>query len=365
MRTKTRTIALAVSAVFGATALALAGGMVADQGTDFGLIAAAYAKDEGGASGGHASGGGEKGGAEKGGAMGGAEKGGGHVSGGSSGGHTSGGAEKGGGHTSGGDSGHASGAKGSPHTESNRYGLERADHGTKAGHEGHASGVHGANAKHGGNVSTYYATGAVRTFGGGSGLASLEGVMEGPARFAPGSTLSVTETLQPGPKFSFRYWGGWAVPDDGGTGDGTVTPTIVDNTIEPAPVGGGGGPLAGLQLNSAARCDGVAMNMPTKSFYTNSNLTRLDAARVELDPEAIGSGRGLDPTPMANVQEALVDGKVDPVLVGAYLGMISRKPVTPEVVKRVAFRLCVPMDDATAQNIAQAANDVNQTASAD
>jgi hypothetical protein len=44
---------------------------------------------------------------------------------------------------------------------------------------------------------------------------------------------------------------------------------------------------------------------------------------------------------------------------------MSRTTVTPETVKRVAFRLCVPVDDATADNIAEAAQQVNVTASAD
>jgi hypothetical protein len=239
--------------------------------------------------------------------------------------------------------------------------MEQGGHGTKAGHEGHASGVHGANAKHGGQTSTYYSTGAARTFGGGSGIVGLDGVMEGPARFAANSSLSVTEALQPGPKFTFRYWGGWAVPDDGGDGGGVNPPAVVD---EGMPIGGGGGPLAGTSLPSAARCDGVGSNMPTKSFLTTANRTRLEAARMELDPEAGGDRRGADPTLMANVQEALVDGKPDALTVGAYLGMMSRGTVSAATVKRIAFRLCAPMTDDLAQRIAAAAEEVRFTASA-
>ena len=355
MRTQIRKLSLAVAAVFGVTALAMIGGPLVDRDTDFGLVATAQAKDEGGTSGGHASGGsGGKGGGESG-SKGAGESGGGHTSGGSSG-HTSGG-------ESGGESGGSSGAKGSPHTESARQGMEKAAHGTKAGHEGHASGVHGANATHGGKVSAYHASGAVRTFGGGSGLSTTESIMEGPARFAPNSTLSVTETLQPGPKFTFRYWGGWSVPTDGGGGDDGVV--VAQAIVDPTPVGGGGGQLARLDLASAARCDGVGSNMPTRSFYTNANLGRLDAARNEIDPAFVGGRGESDPAMMAAVQEALVDGRSDPVLVGTYLGMMSRTTVTPDTVKRVAYRLCVPVDDATANNIAEAAQQVNLTANAD
>jgi hypothetical protein len=344
---------------------------IADTIASIGMVGSAHAKDEGGSSGGHTSGssGHASGGATSGGhASGGgstSHASGGHASGGSSsshasGGHTSGG--KSGGHTSGAEGGHSSGGKGAPHTASSRRGMEQAGHGTKPGHEGHASGIHGANAKHGGNVSTYYTTGTARSFGGGSGIGGLDGVLEGPARFAPNSTLSLTDARQPGPKFTFRYWGGWAIPDDGGGGGGggDDTPTTVDVT----PIGGGGGPLAGLSLPSAARCDGVGTNMPTKSFYTSSNLVRLDAARMELDPEAIGSQRGLDPKMMVAVQEALVDGKPDALTVGAYLGLMSRSAVTPEAVKRVAYRLCAPMTDELARSIAQAAEEVRVTAKA-
>jgi hypothetical protein len=370
MRTQIRKLSLAVAAVFGVTALAMIGGPLVDRDTDFRLVASAHAKDEGGTSGGHTSGGsGGKGGGESGSK--GAGESGGHTSGGSSGhtsggssGHTSGGSS--GGHTSGGDSGgssgHSSGGKGSPHTTSARHGMEQSAHGTKVGHEGHSSGVHGANATHGGKVSAYHASGAARTFGGGSGLSTTESVMEGPARFAPNSTLSLTETLQPGPKFTFRYWGGWTVPTDGGGDDGVVVAQVI---VDPTPVGGGGGQLARLDLASAARCDGVGGNMPTRSFYTNANLGRLDAARKEIDPGYV-AGRGeSDPAMMAAVQEALVDGRSDPVLVGTYLGMMSRTTVTPETVNRVAYRLCVPVNDAAANNIAEAAQQVNFTASAD
>ena len=89
MRTRFRTLALAVTAAFGVTALAPAGGPFAERLDVIGLIASAYAKDEGGASGGgHTSG----------------STSGGHTSGASSGGHTSGG------HTTGGSSSHASGS---------------------------------------------------------------------------------------------------------------------------------------------------------------------------------------------------------------------------------------------------------------
>ncbi len=407
MRTKVRSLTLAVAAVFGATAIALAVGPLDDRLADIGVIASAYAKEEGGSSGGHTSGttagssgghtsgatshssssGGHTsgGGSDKGGSSGGHTSGstshssGGHTSGGgsekggASGGHTSGGgSDKGGssgGHTTGADSGHASGdgsKGGGPNTASHRYGLERADHGTKPGHEGHASGVHGANAKHG---ASSHSSGSDRRFGGGSGIGGMEQVLEGPARFAESTTLTQTASTDPGPKFRFRYWGGWALPEppdgDGGT-DVAVNPIdIGDSSLTAAPVGGGGGPLAKLVLNSPARCDDVGQNMPTRAFYTTANLSRLDAALVELDPDALKSGRGLDPSLMVDVQEELVDGGADKALVGTYLAMMSKVPVTPETVKRVAYRLCAPIDDDTASKIAQMAEEVRTLAVAD
>ena len=198
MTTQVRTLTLAVAAVFGATAIALAVGPLDDRLAGIGVIASAYAKDEGGSSGGHTSGatggssGGHTSGATSSSSSGGHTSGGGSDKGGSAaGGHTSGGGSEGGssagGHTSGGGSdkggasgGHASGGGesggghesgggskgGGPTTASHRYGLERADHGTKPGHQGHASGVHGATAKHG---ASSHATGSDRRFGGGSG----------------------------------------------------------------------------------------------------------------------------------------------------------------------------------------------------
>jgi hypothetical protein len=411
MKTTVRSLTLAVAAVFGATAIALSVGPLDDRIAGIGVIASAYAKEEGGSSGGHTSGttagssgghtsgatsqssssgghtsggGSDKGGSsagghtsgggsDKGGASGGHTSGGGSDKGGASGGHTSGGgSDKGGssgGHTTGADSGHASGGGskgGGPNTASHRYGLERADHGTKPGHEGHASGVHGANAKHG---ASSHSSGSDRRFGGGSGIGGMEQVLEGPARFAETSTLTQTASTDPGPKFRFRYWGGWAIPEPPGVDDGTdvaVNPVdIGDTSSTAAPVGGGGGPLAKLVLNSPARCDDVGQNMPTRAFYTTANLSRLDAALVELDPDAVRAGRGLDPTMMANVQEELVDGRADPVLIGSYLGMMSRKPLSAETVKRVAYRLCAPIDDNTASQIARMAEEVRSVASAD
>jgi hypothetical protein len=365
MTTRVRTLTFAVAAVFGATAIALAAVPLIDQFADIGAVASAYAKDEGGAAGGHTSGetgsssGGHAsgGGSDKGGASGGhtsgggADKGGGHTSGG----HTSGGgADKGGGHTSGGGT-HGGG----PNTASHRYGLERSTHGTKPGHEGHASGVHGQNAQHGSSV---HGAGADRRFGGGNGIAGMEQVPEGPARFAGSSMLTQSASSEPGPKFRFRYWGGWDIPDDPND-VGTVVVEAVD--VPATPVGGGGGPLAKLSLASAARCDDVGANMPSRSFFSAANLARLDAARTEIDPDALASRRGLDPTLMANVQEELVDGRADPVLVGTYLGMMTRTPVSPEMVKRVAFRLCAPMTDEMAGQIAQAAEEVRVVANKD
>ena len=398
MTTQVRTLTLAVAAVFGATAIALAVGPLDDRLAGIGVIASAYAKDEGGSSGGHTSGatggssGGHTSGATSSSSSGGHTSGGGSDKGGSAaGGHTSGGgSDKGGssagGHTSGGGSdkggasgGHASGGGessgghesgggskgGGPTTASHRYGLERADHGTKPGHQGHASGVHGANAKHG---ASSHSTGSDRRFGGGSGISGMEQVLEGPARFAESTTLTQTASNDPGPKFRFRYWGGWALPE-GPDGDDGTTPVAttfdVDSVVVANPIGGGGGPLAKLTLASPARCDDVGANMPTRAFYSTANLSRLDAALVELDPDAIKAGRGLDPTMMANVQEELVDGRADPALIGSYLGMMSRKPVTPETVKRLAFRLCAPINDNTANQIAQMAEEVRSVASAD
>ena len=358
MRTRVRTLTRAVAAVFGATVIALGAASMIDQFGDVGAIASAYAKDEGGASGGHTSG---SSGSAGGHSAGGSEKSGGHSTGGGSdkgGGHSGdSGGDKGGGHATG--SGHSGGSDkgGGPNTASHRYGLERGEHGTKPGHQGHASGTHGQNAKHG---ATAHDTGASRRFGGGSGLAGLEQVLEGPARFGGGTTLTQSASTDPGPKFRFRYWGGWTIPDDG-----APTDDVEVATVEFTPTGAGGGPLAKLSLPSAARCDDVGAGMRTKAFYSAANLARLDAARAELDPGLLAAGRGLDPTLMVNVQEDLVDGRVDSLVIGSYFGMMATSPVTPEAVKRVAYRLCAPVTDETAKRIAQVAEEMRVVARAE
>lgn len=94
---------------------------------------------------------------------------------------------------------------------------------------------------------------------------------------------------------------------------------------------------------------GIARGMRTKSFYTAANLVRLDAARTEVDPEALSKGRGADPARMINLQDDLVDGRVDALVLGSHLGMMATTAVTPEVVKRVGFRRCAPVADESAR----------------
>lgn len=306
--------AIAVAAV-----LALAAAPLVERWWDAGgveLVASAQAQDHGGGAGGHSGGAGGHSGSDTGGHSGGA------------GGH-SGGA---GGHDGG--SAHAGGPQ--------FRGGERAEHGTRPDHPGHASGVHGpvqGQSPHG--------TGADRHFGGGSGLAGLSGVPEGPARMRYTYEHGNQYSYGLGPSGRFRYWGGWVIPgDDGGGGsdDGTTLATP-----------GGGGPSASAGLKVTGRCEDVSERMPSTARLSERNVARATAARGAVAPEDVAGGKVPAPYLMVSFQEELQKPEPDPLVAGTYLGLMAKVAVDAEVVKQVAWRMCVPLDDAQAAAIADVA----------
>ena len=318
-----------VVALIGAASLALAAAPFVSTNLDgvaLGIIPAAHAQ-------GHSSGGGH----DSGGHTGGHESGGGGHD---SGGHTGGGSSAGG-HSGGGGSGsgHAGGAGGPQYK-----GGENPQHGTRAEHEGHASGVHGQ-----ARGQSAHSSGADRHFSGGSGLAGLEQVPEGPARMRYTYEYGNQYSFGAGPGANFRYWGGWTIPGDDGTSD---EPTTVAETPLST---GGGGPSATTSLQALARCDDVSGAMPSMQSLSGRNVQRATVARGVLAPADVAEGTVPPPYLLISFQEELQKARPDTLVAGTYLGLVAKVPVTEEIVKQIAWRMCVPLDDAHAKAIADAA----------
>jgi len=314
-------------------------------GVALGIIPTAYAQDH--ASGGHTSG--SSGGEDH--ASGGAGESGGHTGGaggGETGGHTSGAGSGAGGHAGGGGGGHGGSGSGGGHAGGaggpQYHGGENPQHGTRAEHEGHASGVHGQS--HG---DTAHSAGADRRFGGGSGLAGLEQVPEGPARMRYTFEYGNQYSFGAGPGANFRYWGGWVIPDEEEPGDEPTT--VADTSLST----GGGGPSATTSLQALARCDDVSGTMPSTQSLSGRNVQRATAARGILAPADVAEGAVPPPYLLVSFQEELHKTKPDTLVAGTYLGLVAKVPVTGELVKQVAWRMCVPLDDTQANAIADAA----------
>lgn len=245
---------------------------------------------------------------------------GGHDSG-SSGGHDSGGHEGG----KGGSGGHEEGGSGGK-------GGEHGMHGTRPGHKGHVSGVHGAGGE---SASPHGATD--RRFGGGSGIATLDAVPEGPGY-----------NYGPGPQFQLRYWGGWNIPAD------LVSPVQV---VEAAPLGtGGGGGGPALSLAGADRCEGVGGQTSAAKRIDGRNLSRINGVHALVVGNAVQPEK-VAPFLIANFQEEMEKAKPDVRLAGVYLGTVASQPVTPDTVLRAGAALCVSVDAKQAEAIAAAAEE--------
>ena len=262
-------------------------------------------------------------------------------SGGKGGGHEGGGHE-GGGHEGGGDEG-GKGGKGG--MGGGGEGGEHGMHGTRAGHVGHAAGVHNSanesGVPHGSHNRVMPA--AERRFGGGSGLATLDAVPEGPGRSG--------YSYGPGPQHQLRYWGGWTVPE------GTVNPTLLTtDEVVPLGSGGGGGTGLGLSLVTQGRCEGVGAKMSASDRIAGRNLARISSAQSAIVPAGV-KPETVAPFLLANLQEELEKPKPDLQLAGVYLGTAAAQPVTPQVVKQVGSALCVAIGDAPASTIAAAAEE--------
>ncbi|HVC11418.1 MAG TPA: hypothetical protein VNE59_07265 [Burkholderiales bacterium] len=308
-----------IAAVAGVTLLYAAAVAFVEPSTwHFAPIGAAWAQESGHGSGGE---GGSGGGGESGGGHGGGESGG----------------ESGGGH-GGGEKGDGKGP---------RY------HGARAGHVGHEAGVHGGQGRGGRGAEQEAideASGSTsHHFGGGSELGGLEQVPEGPGQngYSYGA----------GPQYQLRYWGGWSIPDGGGTTPGEETTTVVTTTSEaPTSTGGGGGSGMGLSLSGPMRCEGVSGSMSTAQRISGRNLERINGVQAmigdpRMKPDTVA------PFLVANFQEELQKPSPNPTLAGAYLGIVAKQPVTPEMVQKVGATLCVSVSTPQADAIAAAAED--------
>ena len=277
----------------------------------------AHAADEGGGSGGgHDSGGGSGGG-------------GGHDSGeggGSGGGHDGGsggqGGEEGGGHGSGG---------------------LKLRHGLSADHQGHASGVHG-NSKENSQLNN---PGPSQRFGGGSGIAGADQILEGPGENAPGGNGELS-THRNQFRNQFRYWGGWTLPGEGDSGgtDGITDPGF--NT------GGGGGAGTAFHLVGESRCGDMG-TLNAGNRLDGKNLVRFREARNLLAPNQRLPASAI--LLLANYQVELEKQKPDPVLAGTYIGNVAKLPVTPQLISQVSDGLCVIPPEDKQNEIANAAEE--------
>lgn len=234
--------------------------------------------------------------------------------------------EKAGGHGKGGEKEGASG------------GTEEKGHGTKYKHQGHAGGQHSAGSSHqaGGD-----------NFGGGNSGHGNSQVPEGVGRYGAGfSNLSTSD------QGHFRYWGGWRLPVD------PTTPT--DTTFTTATeviTGSGGGASVNVRntLDTASRCEGVSPRMQATQQFSGGNLLRLNAARGLVDPALAASGEIASPYVMGNLQIELVKASPNTELVGTYIGLVAKAPVSADTVKKIAFQMCSKVSDTQAQEIAQIA----------
>ena len=278
----------------------------------------AMAADDGGGGGG--GGGGKGGGGESGGGHGGSESGGGH-----------GGSESGGGH------GGGKGGKGEGEGGGHGGGGLKLRHGLSADHQGHASGVHG----HEKGISEMNSPGPSQRFGGGSGIAGADQILEGPGENAPGGNGEVSSHRNQF-RNQFRYWGGWTLPGEGDSG-GTDGTDGIGSTDPGFNSGGGGGAGTAFHLVGESRCgDMGSLNAGTR--LDGKNLMRFREARSLLAPnEKLPASAILL---LANYQVELEKKEPDPVLAGTYIGNVAKQPVTPELISKVSDGLCViPPED--------------------
>ena len=274
--------------------------------------------------------------------------------------------------------GHATGGEGGGHGSGKDTGGLKLRHGLSAGHPGHASGVHEENQ---GNRGTD------QRFGGGSGIVGAEQIMEGPGENPQGG-------FGPGPRYrnQFRYWGGWTLPGEGdgggtegdggtptdpgtGTGDtgGTTTNPGADTeetTTNPGTStgetatdpgvnsGGGGGTGTAFHLVGEQRCADIgALNAASR--LGGKNLGRILDMQPLLAPGT--RLRGVSIMLLANYQSELEKEKPDPVLAGTYLGMVAKVPVTPQLISRVSWALCVVPPEGGQNQIAEIAEEQRQS----
>lgn len=248
------------------------------------------------------------------------------------------------------DEGHSSGKKGegtSGHSsgghEEGDSGKEQKGFGTRAGHEGHSSGQHRVGERQGSGGSR---------FGGGSGVSGSDQVPEGLVRERSNALASDNGTRA-------RLGEGWpdiaTPPVDP---DPIVVAVPVTDPLDVTPIGSGGSPSAssyGL-LSSPMRCEGVAPNMSLAQQWSSANFRRIKLGLRQLDPRQQLNGRMDSLMVMVALQEEFGKKSPQPELLGTYLGLIAQTPVTPELIKQMAFELCAALPESEMPEIARIAN---------
>ncbi|NNM82457.1 MAG: hypothetical protein HKL98_07655 [Burkholderiales bacterium] len=229
-----------------------------------------------------------------------------------------------------GDDGHGAGDGGHKGKEAGGLKLK---HGLGSEHSGHASGNHAS-------PESGRATG--QRFGGGSGIAGSEQLVEGPEKSAG---------FGPEYRSQFRYRGGWDLPQDPGE-DPSIPQDPGFNT------GGSGGTGTAFHIVSEQRCEDMAA-INSSNRLQGKNLERFKSSLSLLAPGTALTGSSA--LLLASYQKELEKQRPSPVLAGTYLGMVAKVPVTPPLITKVSSGLCVIPPGEKQSRIADIAEEQRRT----
>ncbi len=109
-------------------------------------------------------------------------------------------------------------------------------------------------------------------------------------------------------------------------------------------------------LQSAGRCDDMDSGGTTAGQrFSGANVNRIASAQALLDPTATMENPGANPHLLATFQQEMLQSSPDLTTAGLYVALVAKGPVSADKVKSVGARLCVPVSNAQAEQIAQAA----------
>jgi hypothetical protein len=154
---------------------------------------------------------------------------------------------------------------------------------------------------------------------------------------------------------SYSGGGGFVIGAAGPFPKTTAAPTTFAYTAPTsAPLGsnGGGGEHRTFMAWPAAATTSAAKSRLLCGFRVQSCPYRRGQKLILV----IRGAKMAPPYLLANFQEELSKSQPDTLLAGTYLGMAARVSVTPELVSKVAFQLCVPCSDVVASKVAEAAS---------